>query len=149
MLPEFRNRGLHLRSGLLFFVQHKARHPLTRYYRLSLASMFGFVSITGALAEYELFDAAHTDSAIRRAILGWAADNHFVYQEDTGVFFVDIFTTPETFAAFPDSYFDKPQARIYASANPEFRTNGSYVAFWFGFTPRNLSALARVIARKW
>src|SRR5262249_61748474 len=52
--PAFRRRGLHLRSGLRFYLETQLRYPRTRFYRLSLASMFGFVSITSALAGYRL-----------------------------------------------------------------------------------------------
>src|SRR5262245_56800493 len=54
--PAFRGRALHLRSGLRFYVESQLCHPRTRFYRLSLASLFGFVSITSALADYRLFD---------------------------------------------------------------------------------------------
>ena len=43
ILPEFRRHGLHLLSGLDFFLGNALRHPFTRHYRLSIASVFGFV----------------------------------------------------------------------------------------------------------
>ncbi|HYO59262.1 hypothetical protein [Archangium sp.] len=84
ILPGFRNRGLHLLSGLTSFLQDKLRHPRSRHYRLSIASLF----------------------------------------------------------------FDRPAARAYAAVNPEFRTNGYYVGFWFRFTPDNLASLTRAPLRK-
>ncbi len=151
MDPAFRNRGLHLVSGLIFLLQHRIRHPRTRYYRASLASLFGFVSLTGAIAEYELFDPARTTGdagAIRDAVLAWAERNHYEFRPETGLFFVDIFTTPETLAQYPDSFFEKPAARAYIAKNPDFRTNGCYLAFWFRITPKNVAALSKAIARK-
>lgn len=148
MLPEFRNRGLHLLAGLEFFLRTKLRHPLTRYYRVSLASIFGFVSLTGSLAEYTMFGGPREPRALREAVIAWARRSDFVFRPESGLFFVDIFTTEETLRRYPDSFFEKPGARAYIAANPEFRTNGSYVAFWFRFTPRNLLAMCRAIARK-
>lgn len=151
VLPEFRSRGLHLVSGLLFFLEVKRRDPFTRYYRLSIASMFGFVSITEALAEYQLFDPRRRggeDEAVRAAFLALAAESHFRVDEETGLFFVNIFMTEETLGRYPPRYFEKPAARVYASINPEFRSNGCYAGFWFRFTRANLIAMSRVIVRK-
>jgi hypothetical protein len=151
ILPEFRNRGLHLLSGLTFFLQDKLRHPRSRHYRLSIASLFGFVSITEALARYHLFEPQHRTGelgAIREAFLALAEESHFRVDEERGLFFVDIFMKPETLGRYSPDYFDRPAARAYAAVNPEFRTNGSYVGFWFRFTPDNLASLASATLRK-
>lgn len=151
ILPEFRNRGLHLVSGLAFYLQNALRRPWLHHYRLSIASLFGFVSLTEALAEYRLFDPRQRDGeagAVREAFTSLARESHFRVDEETGLFFVDIFMTPETLGRYPPSYFERPAARIYAQANPGFRTNGCYLGFWFRFTPANLRALTRAIRRK-
>lgn len=151
ILPEFRNRGLHLVSGLVFWLQNAMRHPGTRYYRLSMASLFGFVSLTEALASHRIFhprDPGDEARAIRKAFVALAAENHFRLDEETGLFFVDIFMTPETLERYPPRYFERAAARAYAAANPNFRTNGSYLGFWFRFTPENLHAMLGAIRRK-
>lgn len=150
MAPEFRNRGLHLLSMVLFFLHNKARHPFTRYYCTELASVLGFISVTEALADYTVFDPDADDPqslAIRASLLAEAAESDFEVRDD-GLFFVDIFLTAETFALYPATFFDRPAAQVYASVNPDFRTNGCYAAFWFRFTPRNVLSLSRRIARK-
>ncbi|MGI5132728.1 hypothetical protein ACQEVB_38405 [Pseudonocardia sp. CA-107938] len=150
VLPQFRGRGLHLESGLRFYLRTRLRHPLGRIYRVSMASMFGFVSITEALAEYRFYDPAPTDAEGRlldgvfREMAGY---NGFRIDED-GLFEVDIHMTPQTLQAFGDVYFARPAAVAYATRNPEFRTNGSYLGFWFRFTPRNVAALSRAVVRK-
>ncbi len=151
IVPEFRSRGLHLVSGLAYFAEVKLRDPLTRYYRLSIASMFGFVAITEALAQYRLFDPGRRDGeegAVRAAIMALAEESHFRVDEETGLVFVNIFMTEETLGRYPPRYFEKPAARVYASANPDFRTNGCYLAFWFRFTGANLRAMTGAILRK-
>jgi hypothetical protein len=149
--PEFRQRGLHLLSGLLFFLQSKARQPLTRYYRLSIASLFGFVSITETLRHYRVF-APRDDSAEGRAVAAvfaaQAAESDYRIDPETGLIFVNIFMTPETMAGFGPSYFERPAARRYAEINPDYRSNGCFVGFWFRFTPANLLSLTRAIRRK-
>jgi hypothetical protein len=148
ILPEFRGRALHLRSGLRFYVEAQLRHPRTRFYRLSLASIFGFTSIASALAEYRLFEP-RPDNAETRAVTAvfhqLAEGSHYEIDPASGLFAVRIFMTAETLAQYPDRFFDKPAARAYAAANPDFRTNGCYVGFWFRFTPRNLRSLLRAI----
>jgi hypothetical protein len=141
VLPEHRRRGLHLLSGLLFFAQAKLRRPFTKYYRVSLASIFGFVSITEALAEYELL-GPRTPPEVKKLFSRLAEENHYQLHDD-GRAQVDIFMTEETLSRFPASYFERPAARIYAAANPGFRTNGCYLAFWFRFTPRNIAAILK------
>ncbi|HZW88886.1 MAG TPA: hypothetical protein VFF12_07390 [Myxococcaceae bacterium] len=152
VLPEHRGRALHLRSGLRFFLGCKLRHPRTRYYRLAVASLFGFVSITSALAEYRILDPrpAPGDAegqAIRAAFVRLAAESNFRLDPETGLIFVDIGIAPGTLAQFPADYLDRPEARVYARVNPRWRENRSDVAFWFRFTPRNLVALVRKIRR--
>ena len=152
VLPEHRGRALHLRSGLRFFLSCKLRHPLTRYYRLAVASLFGFVSITSALAEYRIFDPRPRPgdaegAALREAFTRIAAENDFRIDPETGLMFVDIGIAPETLAQYPEGYLDRPEARTYARVNPGWRDNRSDVAFWFRFTPRNLAALTRKIRR--
>jgi hypothetical protein len=151
ILPEFRRLGLHLIAGLDFFLGNKLRHPRTRFYRLSIASIFGFVSITEALAHYHPFDPGPADeegSAVRDAFLTLAQESHFHVKPGTPLFFVDIYMTPETLSRYPPAFFERPAARRYASINPEFRTNGCYVGCWFRFTPANLRALTGAIARR-
>jgi hypothetical protein len=149
--PAFRRHGLHLLSGLAFYLQNKLRAPRTRFYRLSLASLFGFVSVTEALAHYHFFDPkaqGGESGAVRDAFFALADENHYRVDEETGLFLVNIFMTRETLERYPARYFDKPAARAYAAVNPGFRDNGSYVGFWFRFTPENLLALTRAIYRK-
>jgi len=152
VLPEHRGRALHLRSGLRFFLDCKLRHPLTRYYRLAVVNLFGFVSLTGALADYRILDPrpAPGDAegeALRAAFARIAAENDFRLDPATGLMFVDIGIAPETLARFPEGYLDRPEARAYARVNPGWRDNRSDVAFWFRFTPRNVLSLLRKIRR--
>jgi hypothetical protein len=149
--PAFRRRGLHLRSGLRFYLESQLRHPRTRFYRLSLASMFGFVSITSALADYRLFDPAAADPegrAIRAAFEQLAAQSHYRLDPVTGLIAVGITPTAATLAQYPASYYERPEAREYARVNPGWRDNGCNVGFWFRFSPANLASLVRAILAK-
>jgi hypothetical protein len=149
--PAFRRHALHLVSGLAFYLQNQIRAPRTQYYRLSIASLFGFVSITEALSRYQVFDPRARGGeagAIRRAFMAAANESHFRLDEAKGLFFVDIFMTPETLDRYPPRYFERPAARRYASINPDYRVNGAYVGFWFRFTPRNLLATTQAIRHR-
>jgi hypothetical protein len=149
--PAFRRRGLHLRSGLRFYLESQLRHPRTRFYRLSLASLFGFVSITSALADYRLFDPRAVDAegrAIRGAFARLAEQNHFRIDRETGLISVGIRIAGATLAQYPASYYQRPEARAYARINPGWRDNGCNVGFWFRFTPANLTKLIRTIMHK-
>jgi hypothetical protein len=148
--PEFRNRGLHLLSMVLFFLRNKVGHPRTRYYCTEMASVLGFISVTEALRKHTVFDPSARDPegrAIREAFEAQTKENHFELRDD-GLFFVDIFLTADTLGRYPDSFWERPAAQAYASVNPDFRTNGCYAGFWFRFTPGNVASLSRRIARK-
>src|SRR6185369_520242 len=128
--PAFRRRGLHLRSGLRFYLESQLRHPRTRFYRLSLASLFGFVSITSALADYRLFDPRPADAegrAIRGAFERLADQNHYRLDPATGLISVGIGINEATLAQYPASYYQRPEARAYARINPGWRDNGCNV----------------------
>jgi plasmid stabilization system protein ParE len=149
--PTYRRRALHLRSGLRFYLESQLRHPRTRFYRLSLASMFGFVSITSALADYQLFDPAAADlegRAIRGAFQRLADQSHYRLEPSNGLFAVGIRVNDATIARYPDRYFQRPEALTYARVNPGWRDNGYFVGFWFRFTPANLAKLIRTIVHK-
>jgi hypothetical protein len=148
ILPDFRRQAVHLRSGLRFYATAQRSYPLARFYRLSLASVFGFTSITSALAEYRFFEPRPADAEGRGLTAGFqrlSAASGYEVDSETGLFFVRIFMTAETLALYPASFFEKPAARAYAAANPGYRTNGSYVGFWFRFSPRNLLSILRAI----
>jgi len=152
VLPQHRRQALHLRSGLRFFLGCKLRHPFTRYYRVAIASLFGFVSITAALAEYRIFDPRPRPGdaegvALRAAFARFAAESNFRIDPQSGLIFVDIGIAPETLAEYPQSYLDRPEARVYAQINPGWRHNRCDVGFWFRFTPRNMVSLVRRIRR--
>jgi hypothetical protein len=149
--PAFRNRALHLVSGLRFYAECQLRAPATRFYRLSLASLFGFVSITSALAEYRLLDPRATDRESRAILAAFerlAGASDYRLDPATGLIFVDIRPTPETLAQFSPAYFARPEARAYIAANPDWRDNGKNVGFWFRFSPKNLAKIAHTIWRK-
>jgi hypothetical protein len=151
MLPEFRGRGLHLLSNLVFFLQCLARHPLTRHYRLSIASLFGFVSITEALVDYRVLDPRDRSpeaSAVAAAFAAIAAESHYRVDPLTGLVFVDIFVTPETLESFDSAYFQRRAARRYVAINPNYRSNGCYAGFWYRLGPANLLSLTRATMRK-
>lgn len=151
ILPEHRRQALHLRSGLRFYARQQLRHPRTRFYRMSLASIFGFTSIASALVEYRLYEPGATDAegrALGAALEQVAAGSGYAVNREGAVFDVRIFMTEETLHGYPASFFDKPAARVYAGANPGYRSNGCYVGFWFPFSRANLVALLRAILER-
>lgn len=148
--PEFRRRALHVRSLVRFYLERQLRHPGTRFYFLSVVSLFGFVSIASALADCRIFDPSASDAegrAIRRAFEALAARNHHRLDEVTGLFAVGIRITEQTLAQYSPAYFDRPEARAYIRVNPGWH-DGYNVGSWFRFTPANLARLASTIVRK-
>ncbi|GIL37949.1 hypothetical protein [Roseiterribacter gracilis] len=148
--PEFRRRSLHILSALLFYLHCKARHPTTRFYRLSLAALFGFVSVTGALAWFRFFDEddrSEEGQALSAAFAAFAADNGFRI-EPKGLVHTGVGVAEATLAQFGPAYFEREATRAYVARNPDFRTNCCSVAFWFRFDRRNIISMLRTVWRK-
>ncbi len=149
--PAVRGRGLHLLSGLLFFLQSKRRRPLTRFYRLSIASLFGFVSITESLRHYQVFDPhdlSPEGRAITAAFIDLATDNHCRLDLNTGLVTADIHITQDTVRQYGQAYFERPAAQRYINLNPGYYEDGSFLSFWYRFSAANLTAIVRTITRK-
>jgi GNAT superfamily N-acetyltransferase len=150
VLPSHRGQGLHLLSGLLFYLHCKARHPTTRFYRMSVATLFGFVSIAQALAWYRFFDPDDASAEGRALAQNFAdfADASGFRVEPSGLIFTGIGLPDATLAQFGPAYFERATARAYLARNPAFRTNRCFVGFWFRFDARNFWSMARTVGRK-
>ncbi|MET0282926.1 MAG: hypothetical protein ABW352_00590 [Polyangiales bacterium] len=141
--PSYRRRSLHLRSGLAFYREQLQRFPTV--HRLSMASLFGFASITRALAHYEIVRAPDVPAWQCDAIERLARESDFAYDRATGLVRVGIQITPQQLAAYPESFYASPQVRAYAAHNPGYRDNGTYLAFGFALSSENLRALERAL----
>jgi hypothetical protein len=139
--PSHRRRGLHLRAGLAYY---RAQGDA---YRVSLAGLFGFVSLTRALAHFEVISSATSPVWLTDAVERIARESDFVFERATGLVRVGIQVTPAQLQAYPESFYASPQARAYAALNPDYRTNGTYLAFGFALSASNLASLERAVAR--
>jgi hypothetical protein len=137
--PSHRRRGLHLRAGLAYY---RAQGDA---YRVSLAGLFGFVSITRALSHYEVISTATSPAWLTDAVGHIARESDFAFDPASGLVRVGIQVTPAQLAAYPESFYASPQARAYAAVNPDYRTNGTYIAFGFPLSPANLAAMERAV----
>jgi hypothetical protein len=140
--PSARRLGLHLCSGLAVLLDQQRRFPAASITRLSVASLFGFVSIVRRLARYEFIDASS-----RADLIPIVADvtraSHYAFDPSTGQVEVGIFMTAEQLATYPAAYFESAPARAYIAKNPDFRSNGRYLAFAFDVDRANVDALAQ------
>jgi hypothetical protein len=144
ILPEYRRRALHLVSALVFFDAASRDYPAERLHRMSIASLFGFVSIAGALADYQFVDAA-AQPWLCDILAASARESGYSFDRDTGVVDVAIHVTAAQLARYPAVFYDQPLARAYAARNPGYRTNGRYLAFAFDFSPANLAAMQAAV----
>jgi hypothetical protein len=142
----YRRRGLHLRSGLAFYREQLAEHP--HVVRVSLASIFGFVSITRALVHYDILNEKIGPAWLCHAVDMLARESHFTYERATGLVRVGIQITAQQLASYPEAFFEGPAASVYAQYNPDYRHNGTYLAFGFALSNENLNAIERAVALK-
>ena len=152
ILPSYRRRGLHLVSALTFFEQVASAHPSVRLHRVSIASLFGFVSIAGALAEHRFVADDGTlpdaDLWLCDVVAKEAARSGYRFDACSGLVDVQIRLTPTQLDSYPAEFYERPLARAYRARNPDFRDNGCYLAFTSEVSPENLSAMRAAIARR-
>jgi hypothetical protein len=69
--------------------------------------------------------------------------------DDDGSINVHVVIQPQTFAEFPASYMEIPEAKEYIAANPKFR-DGYDLCYAYPFSVRNIaSSVARVASFQW
>jgi hypothetical protein len=68
-------------------------------------------------------------------------EDNFEMEEETGAINVHVMIQPETFAEYPESYFDLPEAREYVALNPRYR-EGRDLAYAFPFSAANVFSMA-------
>jgi hypothetical protein len=69
------------------------------------------------------------------------ADDNFEVEEGTGAINVHVMIQPETFAGYPESYFDMPEAKEYIALNPRYR-EGYDLCYVFPFSVGNVLSMA-------
>jgi hypothetical protein len=106
-----------------------------------MASLFGFVSLTRSLAQYDVIQEGTSPSWLCDAVDALARESDFAYERASGLVRVGIRITPAQLAAYPESFYASPHARAYAAHNPAYRDNGTYLAFGFPLSFENLQAL--------
>ena len=151
VLPEHRRRALHLRSALTYYSHVLRTQPGERFERISLASLFGFVAIARALHDYRFLAEdvlPHDERWLCDVVQGLAADSGYRYERASGVVHVNIRPTAAQLASYPPDFFETALARAYRARNPEFRSNGCYLAFGFPLSLQNLQSIDAAIARK-
>jgi hypothetical protein len=139
--PSARRHGLHLAAGLDVLAAQRRTFPEARISRLSIASLFGFVSIARRLAHFTFVDAT-APTELADVIARCAADSHYVFDRASGRVDVGIRMTAAQLEAYPAAYFESELAREYIARNPDYRDNGCYLAFAFEVDRANLAALA-------
>ena len=140
--PSARRHGLHLSAGLDVLAAQRRAFPAARITRLSIASLFGFVSIARRLAHFAFVDATAPTEHVE-VIERCAADSHYVFDRASGRVEVGIRMTAAQLEAYPAAYFESELGRAYIVRNPDYRDNGCYLAFAFEVDDANLAALAR------
>jgi hypothetical protein len=140
--PAARRNGLHHASNLAILRAQRAAHPAMPLVRLSIASLFGFVSLARAMPLYRFVDAA-TEPALAAVFERVAADNDYAFDPATGLVDVGIAIPPDQLATFSRSYFEMPEARVYVGRNADFAHNRCFVAVAFDADEGNLTHLAK------
>jgi hypothetical protein len=146
--PDVRRRGLHLVSGLCYYLEQAplavAGRPLVR---MSIASLFGFVSIARHV-DYAILVDGEVDGWVCDEMERLATESGFVYDRATGLVHVGMAPTADELAAYPPEFYASPTARAFFARNPRFPSDPRFVAFAFRYTEDNVDRLYRAAAER-
>ncbi len=139
--PTARRNALHHASNLAILLAERESHPGAAITRLSIASIFGFVSLARAMPHYRFIDTA---SPVLAAVFErLSADNGYVFDPRTGLVDVGITIPSDQIARLDASYLALPEARTYLARNADFARNRCFAAVVFEVDEDNLSSLLR------
>jgi len=150
----YRRRSLHVAAGLRFFLAQKLRYPLARFFMISVASLFNFVSMTMAVHRYIVLNqpaSSARDSVhqlLYQVLREHVEQNGFTFATD-GCINVRITLQPDVVEAYPSSYHRLPAAREYVQLNPRWR-EGHDLAYAYEFALLNVFVMLwRLLKHHW
>jgi hypothetical protein len=139
--PAARRRGLHHASALAILRAQHGGDPDRAVVRLSIASLFGFVSLARAMPHYRFVDAA-AEPALCAVFARVSAESGYAFDATTGLVDVGIAIPDDQLAQLAASYLALPEAVAYVARNPVFARNRCFVAVVFDVDAVNLAGLA-------
>jgi hypothetical protein len=140
--PAARRNALHHASNLAILLAERAAHPHADITRLSIASLFGFVSLARVMPHYRFVDAA-SSPVLAEIFQRLSADNGYVFDPKTGLVDVGITIPSEQIARIDTGYVALPEARAYLARNADFARNRCFAAVAFEVDEDNISSLQR------
>jgi len=152
---DYRRLGLHNRAGLYYYIRCQIRAPFTRFYFMSIASIFNFVSMRKTVGEYYILNGDHPPSTPCSVFLlypilqAMMKEDSFEFDEETKAIFVHVTIREEVMNEFPASYYLLPEAQEYIRVNPKFK-EAHDIAYAYPFTFWNVMyILWRVVDQAW
>jgi hypothetical protein len=137
-----RRNALHHASNLAMLLAERAGHPDAAITRLSIASLFGFVSLARVMPHYRFVDDAAAPALA--AVFGRvSADSGYVFAPKTGLVDVGITIPSDQLVCIDAGYLALPQARAYLARNADFARNRCFAAVAFEVDEVNVSSLIR------
>jgi hypothetical protein len=140
--PAARRNGLHHASNLAILLAEREAHPGVTITRLSIASLFGFVSLVRAMPRYRFVDATSAPD-LATVFARVARENGYTFDPETGLVDVGIVIPSDQLARYGADYFARTDVRTYVARNADFARNRRFVAVAFDVDEDNLSTLAR------
>eukprot|EP01111_Echinosteliopsis_oligospora_P014316 TRINITY_DN5369_c0_g1_i2.p1 TRINITY_DN5369_c0_g1~~TRINITY_DN5369_c0_g1_i2.p1 ORF type:complete len:209 (-),score=30.16 TRINITY_DN5369_c0_g1_i2:6-632(-) len=148
---DYRRLGLHTQAGFFYYIRSQLRHPLTRFYFLTIASLFNFVSMRKTVGEYYILNKDHTPATARSLAPVYSIlddlieEDKFTIDPETKAINVYVTIRESVIAEFPESYFSQNEVQEYIKINPKWR-QAHDIAYCYPFSFRNvLYLLFRII----
>jgi len=144
---KFRRHGIHILAVLKYYFTKQWKSPFTKFYFLSIASLFNFVSMRKQVIEYTVFpNMLETLVSVLRHC---AQQDRFEIEEKTGCINVHVIIHPQVFSEFPSSYYEMPEAQQYILLNPKYK-EGYDLSYAYPFSVVNVcSSVFRLLSLQW
>jgi len=140
---QYRRLGLHIRACLLYYARVQWREPCVRFYFVSVASLFNYVSVRKQISHCKIWNGNNGGAQLDPMLHAILKEDRFEV-DAKGAINVQVHIRDETIAEFPSTYYDSPEAREYIARNPQWR-HGFDLAYFYPFDVRNVGAsLVRV-----
>jgi len=152
---DYRRRGLHNRAGLYYYLRCQIRAPFIRFFFVSIASIFNYVSMRKTVGEYYILNDVCSPSTPRNVsflypvLHGMMKEDNFKFDEETKAIYVHVTIREDVMNEFPPSYYQLPEAQEYMQVNPKFKAAHD-IAYAYPFTLANvLFILWRIVDQAW
>eukprot|EP01126_Amoeba_proteus_P010033 TRINITY_DN13881_c0_g1_i1.p2 TRINITY_DN13881_c0_g1~~TRINITY_DN13881_c0_g1_i1.p2 ORF type:complete len:274 (-),score=38.52 TRINITY_DN13881_c0_g1_i1:997-1818(-) len=149
--PEVSGMALPQISGLVFLCNEmQGEKCKTRFFRVSIASVFGFNALHSQLSSSFIISQSHLggrcdfDLKLKNFLFectrDFATHNGFIYDEYYGLVDVGFKLLPSVLARADSEFLQRPSVRLYSSLVPDWKNDSKFIAWGWEMNEANFES---------